>query len=93
MHLNKIDNDNDTAPENVPEQQEKQQVNEEEDGKVWKSEVIICPCKANNIKNYFACFLNYTKEEVLKIRKIYILLVLFSLGYLNTILIPDTKKI
>ena len=56
-----IDDDNDTAPENVPEQQRQQQWNGEEGGEVWKSEGIICHCKAKNLQNTFACFQNYTK--------------------------------
>ena len=88
-----IDDDNDTAPENVPEQQRQQQWNGEEGGEVWKPEGIICPRKANNLQNYFACFRNYTKDEVLKMSKLDLFLVLFRVGYLNTILIPETNKV
>ena len=56
-----IDDDNDTAPENVPEQQNQQKGNREEGGKVYKSEGIIFPHKAKNLQNSFACFQNYTK--------------------------------
>ena len=35
----------------------------------------------------------YTKEEVLKKRKIYLFLVLFPVGYLNIILIPEINKV
>ena len=89
----KIDDDNYPAPENAPEQQKQQQGNGEEDGEVWKSEGIICPRKAKDLQNYFACFRNYTKEDVLKIRKLDIFLVLFPVGYLDTILIPETNKV
>ena len=68
------------APENIPEQQEQQQGNGQEGGEVWKSEGIIFPRKANNLQNYFACFRNYTQEEVPKTRKLEILLVLFPVG-------------
>ena len=60
---------------------------------MYKSEIIICPRKANNLQNYFACFRNYTKDEVLKMSKLDLFLVLFRVGYLNTILIPKTKKV
>ena len=58
-----IDDKNYPAPENVPEQQEKQQWNGEEGREVWKSEGIICPRKANNLRNYFACFCNLKKRR------------------------------
>ena len=87
-----IDEDNDTAPENIPEQQQQHQGNRPKVGEVWKSEGIICPRKAKDLQNYFACFRNYTKEDVLKIRKLDIFLVLFPVGYLDTILIPQKKK-
>ena len=57
-----------------------------------KSESIICLRKANNIHNYFACFWNYTKQEVLKMIMLEILLVLIPVGYLNTILMIDTNN-
>ena len=50
-----------SAPENVPEQKYQQVGNGEEGDEVCKSEGIICPCKANNLQNYFTCFRNYTK--------------------------------
>ena len=58
-----------------------------------KSEGIICHRKVNNIHIYLACFRKYTKEEVLKKRKIYLFLVLFLVGYLNIILIPEINKV
>ena len=58
-----------------------------------KSEGIICPPKGNNLQNLFACFQNYTKEDVLNMNKIEIFLVFFTVGYLDTILIPETKKV
>ena len=75
-----IDDKNYPAPENVPEQQEKQQWNGEEGREVWKSEGIICPRKANNLRNYFACFCNLKKEEVLKMSKIELVPVFSLLG-------------
>ena len=60
---------------------------------MWKSEGIIFPCKANNLQNYFVHFWNYTKEEVLKMRKLELFLVLFPVGYLKTLLTPDKKKV
>ena len=88
-----IDEDNDPASENVPEQQEQQKGNRQEGGEVWKSEGIICPRKAKNIQDYFSCFWNYTREEVLKKIELQLFLVFLTIGYLNTILISETKKV
>ena len=40
-----------------------------------------------------ACFWNYTKEEVFIIIKIELSLVLFTVGYLDTILILETNEV
>ena len=62
-------------------------------GEVCKPEDIICPCKADNVQNYFAYFWNYTQVEVMKTSNLEILFVLFPVGYLNTILITDINKV
>ena len=88
-----IDEDNDTAPENIPEQQQQHQGNRPKVGEVWKSEGIICPHKANNILNYFTCFWKYTKEEVTKMIKLELFLGFFTVGYLNTVLTAQINKV
>ena len=87
-----IDDENDPAPENFPEKQEEQQGIEQQGGEVLKSEGIICPCKVDNVENFSVCLWNYTQEEVLKVSKLKILLVLFPIGYINTIIVSETKK-
>ena len=84
----KIYDANNIAPESVPKQQEKQQGNIQEGGEVWKPEGIIFPRKVNNLQNYFACFWNYTKEEVLRMIKLELFLIFLPFGYLVNILIP-----
>ena len=81
-----IDYGNDISPENVPEQQEQQKWNKQQGVKVWKPEGIIWPHKANNVKNYFVYFWNYMKEEVTKMNKLELFLVLSSVDHLNTII-------
>ena len=49
------------------------------------------PSQGNNLQNCFACFRNYTKEEVLKMINLELFLVLFPVGCLDTILIPEVK--
>ena len=66
----KIDKDNDNALYNVPEKSERHKENGEDGGEVCKSEGVICPRKADNLQNYFACFRNYKKEDVLKKSKL-----------------------
>ena len=52
--------DNDTAPENVPKQ------GDTTDGTGnWKRDSIICPQKAGNLQNHFASFRHYSHEVVL----------------------------
>ena len=72
-----IGDGDDNVPQGITEQQEQQIFNLQEGGELWKPEVIIFPCKADNIQNYFACFHNFTKEEVLNMIKIDIFLVFF----------------
>ena len=76
----KIYDANNIAPESVPKKQEKQKGNIQEGGEVWKPAGIIYPCRANNIKNHFTCFWNYTQEEVLYMIKLEIFLVSPLLG-------------
>ena len=71
----RIDDDNDPAPYNAPEQQDQNEGKGEEGGEVWKSEGILFDCKANNLQISFECFRDYNKEEVLKVIKIELFLV------------------
>ena len=80
----KIYDDNDPAPENTPIQKHLQKGNGQEGGEVWKPAGIIYPCRANNIKNHFTCFWNYTQEEVLYMIKLEIFLVSPLLGTSTT---------
>ena len=82
------DDDNDLAPEKIP-GPAPAPLN---DQLTWKSDGIICPRRANHLQNLAACFMNYTREEVMKMTKLELFLVLFPVEYLSTVLIPETKK-
>jgi hypothetical protein len=87
-----VDDDNDPAPENVPARQAPQQAAAVVAPLEWRSEGIICPRRANNLQNSNACFKNYSREEVMKMTKLELFLVLFPTDYLTTVLIPETNK-
>ena len=75
-----FDEENDPVTEKAPAQQQTQQGKENQGGKMWKSEGVICTPKANNVQNYFSCFQNYTEEEVLNMIKLDIFLFYFLLS-------------
>ena len=82
------DDENDPAPENIPGPAPAPP----NDQLTWKSDGIICPRRANNLQNSAACFMNYTREEVMKMTKLELFLVLFPVEYLSTVLIAETNK-
>ena len=82
------DDDNDTAPENIP-GPAPASPNEQ---LTWKLDGIICPRRANNLQNLAACLMNYTREEVMKMKKLELFIVLFPVEYLLTMLISETNK-
>ena len=55
-----IDDDNNTAPENVPRQGETTTGTGN-----WRREGIICPRKSGNLQNYFASFRHYSHDAIL----------------------------
>ena len=82
------DDDNDPAPENIPGPAPAPP----NDQLTWKSDGIICPRRANNLQNSGACFKHFTRDEVMKMTKLELFLVLFPVEYLSTVLIPETNK-
>ena len=82
-----IDDDNDPAPENVPQKGE----NTTRTGN-WTREGIICPRKAGNLQNYFASIRNYSHDAILRISLLHLFLVMFPEEYLEEVLIPETNK-
>jgi hypothetical protein len=87
-----VDDDNDPAPENVPTPGVAAVVAAAEEEGIWKSEGIICPRLAGNQPKSSAAFKNYSKEEVSKMSKLELFLILFPLDYLLEVLIPETNK-
>ena len=82
------DEDNYPAPENIPGPSPEPP----NDQLTWKSGGIICPRREKNLQNSAACFMNYTREEVMKITKLELFLVFFPVEYLSTVLIPEKNK-
>ena len=68
-----VDDDNNPAPQNIP-------LPQLEDGYSWRSEEIICPRRSNNLPNTYAAFKNYSHEEVMKMTKLELFLILFTAG-------------
>jgi hypothetical protein len=61
-----IDDDTDPAPENIP----IPELRVEEVPLSWQSDGIICPRRAANLQNTNACFMNYSREDVMKMSKL-----------------------
>ena len=77
-----VDDYNYPAPENIPVPKINPLPQLEED-KNWSSEGIICPRKSNNLHNTYADFNNYSCEEVMKMNKYELFLILFPFDYLK----------
>ena len=83
---------NDPAPENIPVPGNTPLTQLEEENS-WKYEGIIFPRRPNNLHNSNADFKSYTREEVMKMTKLELFLVLFPVDYLKEILVPKTNKL
>ena len=59
----------------------------------WISKGIICQRQSNNLHNTDPDFNNNTREEVIKMTKLDLFLILFPNDYLKEILTPKTNKI
>ena len=82
-----IDDDNDTAPENVP------RLGETTSGTSnWRREVIICPRKSGNLQNYFASFRHYSHDAVLCMSLLQLFLIISPEDYIKEVLIYKTNK-
>lgn len=84
-----VDNDNEPAPENVP---DAAPTTAEPEALEWKEDGIVCPRRAANLQNSAAKLKNYSQEDVIKMSKLDLFLVLFPLEYLKTVVIPETNK-
>ena len=82
-----IDDDNNPAPENFPGQGETTTGTGN-----WRREGIICPLKLVNLQNYFASFIHYLHDYILRMSLLQLFLVMFPEDYLEEVLIPNTNK-
>ena len=82
-----IDDDNDSAPENVSRQSDTnaETVN-------WRREGIICPLKSGNPQNPFASFRHYSHDAILRISLLQLFLIVLPEDYIEELLIPNTNK-
>ena len=60
-----VDDDNEPDPKKII-----YEVPQPEEGYSWISEVIIFPRLSNNLHNTYASFKNYSREEVMKMKKL-----------------------
>ena len=73
-----VDNGNDPVPKNIPDE-----VPNPEDGYSWISEGIIFPRLSKHLHNTYAAFRNYSREEVMKMTKLELFLILSPVDYLK----------
>ena len=82
-----INDDNNPAPDNVPQQGEITT-----DIGNWRIEGIICCRKYGNLQNSFASFRQYSHDAILRMSLLQLLLVMFPDDYLEEVLITKTNK-
>ena len=83
-----IDDDNDTAPENVPRQ------GETNIGTVnLRREGIICPRKPGNLQSYFASFRHNSHVAILRLSMLQLLLIMFPGTILRKYLFPRPTRV
>ena len=82
-----INNDNDPSPFNIPfpENIPLPQLEEENSR---RSEGMIWPRQSNNLHNTNAAFKNYSREDVIKMIKLELFLILYPVEYLKEKPIP-----
>ena len=81
-----VDDDNYPSPENIP-------LPQLEESYSWISEGIICLRRSKTLHNTSADFKHYSREEVMKMTKLEISLLLSPVDYLKEILVPGTNKL
>ena len=82
-----VDDKNDPSPENIPDE-----VTQPKYVYICISYVIICSIRSNNLHNICVAFKNYSHEEVTKMTKLELLLILFPVEYLKETLIIEPYK-
>ena len=81
------EDDNNSAPQNVPRQ------GETNDGTCnWRREGNICQHKSGNLQNYFASFRHYLHDTFLCMSLLQLFLVMFPEKNIEQVLITDTNK-
>ena len=83
---------NKPAPENIPVPKNTPLPQLEEENS-WRLEGIIFQRQSNNLHNTNPAFKNYSCEEVMKMTKLGMFLILLPFEYLKEILIPETNKL
>ena len=83
-----VDGSNDPATKNIP-----GEVPQLVNGYNWKSEIIICPRRSNNLHNTYAAFKKYSFEGVMKMTRLEPFFILFPVDYLKEVLVPETNKL
>ena len=82
-----VDYENDPYPYNI-----KNEVPQPVNSFNSKSEGIIFRNKSNNLHHTYAAFKNYYREEVMKMKKMELTLILFPIDYLRELIIPEKYK-
>ena len=83
-----VDDDNEPYPEKIS-YEVPQTVNDFN----WKPEGIILPRRSNIVYHTYAAFKNYSREEVMKMTKLELFLILFPVDHLKEVLVPETNKL
>ena len=87
-----VDDKNDPAPENIPvlENIPLPQLEEENS---WILEGTICTRRSNSLYDTYDALKKYSCEELMKMKRLEIFLLLFPVDYLKEILIPERNKL
>ena len=64
-----------------------------EEGCSWRKEGIIFPRQSNNLHNTYAAFNNYSRKEVMKMKKLEMFLILFSVDYIKEIYVVIKSQV
>ena len=82
-----IDDENNTATENVPRQGETTSGTGNR-----RREGIISPQKSGNLQNYLASFRHYLQDAVLSMALLKLFLIMFPEEYIGKVFIPEIKN-
>ena len=83
---------NDPAPNPTPPLPQKTPLLKLEERYSWIPEGIICPRRSNIIQNAYNDFNNYSRDKVMKMKKLELFLILFPVENLKEILSPEKNK-